>query len=129
MLLDPGIMFTSPASGGITVSANSGTNLAVAYFYSDCDYYKFKDLVLMLDGMPVDAVVVGQGIPPEVVTEPRLNVTLTGGMLCFSWGGQAGLENTTSLVPPINWTPATNQTNSQCIVPAGGQKFFRLHSP
>ena len=129
MLVDNGIMFTSPASGALTVSPNTATNLAVAYYYSDCDYYHFKHLVLTLDGLPVDSVVVGQGIPPEVALLPQLNVALTGGMLCFSWSGQAVLETTTSLSPPIAWTQAANQTNSQCIVPAGGQKFFRLRSP
>jgi hypothetical protein len=57
---------------------------------------------------------------------PQLNITPMGGQLCFSWSGQAVFETTSSLTPPINWAPAADQSNPQCIVPTGTQKFFRL---
>jgi hypothetical protein len=57
---------------------------------------------------------------------PKLNFTFSDGRLCLSWTGSAVLECATSLTSPINWAPAADQSNPQCIVPTGTQKFFRL---
>jgi hypothetical protein len=56
----------------------------------------------------------------------RLIWAFVNGQVCFSWFCAGVLEYTTSLNPPINWAPAPNQSNPQCFVPGGGQKFFRL---
>ena len=63
------------------------------------------------------------------VIRPRLDFTLSGGRLCVSWTGDAVLESTASLNTPITWTPLADQTNPQCLLPVGQQRFFRLRTP
>jgi hypothetical protein len=72
----------------------------------------------------------GNAIAPNTLLNfgcpSKLNMTFASGMLCMSWTGEAVLETTSSLTPPIAWAAAANQTNPQCILPSGPQKFFRI---
>jgi hypothetical protein len=59
-----------------------------------------------------------------------LSVSAGKGNLTIAWdpavsGGM--LETTTSLLPPVQWTPVTGVINNQVIVPIQGTtRFYRL---
>ena len=69
---------------------------------------------------------------------PRLTITHTNGVATVSWPASAdgfGLEVTSDLRPPRQWTPVpppypSNATRTWIAVPAAvGHPFFRLHKP
>jgi uncharacterized delta-60 repeat protein/uncharacterized repeat protein (TIGR01451 family) len=71
-----------------------------------------------------------------VVQWVPLTVATSAGNLTFSWPAQAAgyvLQSTTSLTPPVVWTPVTNPApqvingqNTVTITPGSGLLFFRL---
>jgi hypothetical protein len=69
---------------------------------------------------------------------PRLTITHTNGMATVSWPFPSpgfGLEVTSDLSPPRQWTPVTlpyqsSATRIWITVPAAvGHQFYRLHKP
>ncbi len=108
-----GLMKMIPVSDTI-----SNDNIAVTGI-GDIGYGSFNEAQLIAS---LTNTLPGGGVEP-------LNFTCTNGVLGLSWLGNASLVSSPTLTPPVFWTLTTNQSNTQFIVPAGTQSYYRLLGP
>jgi hypothetical protein len=61
----------------------------------------------------------------------RVNsIAITGGQVTIQWSGGGTIEWTTSLTPPVNWTPTTDSDGSYSEpVATAGNKYYRVKQP
>jgi hypothetical protein len=65
-----------------------------------------------------------------ITTAPKFtSVTSANGTLTMTWFGGGVLEETSSLIPPVTWTPVNPQPpgDSYSVSTSEAKKFYRLH--